>query len=113
VYPALQVQAVDAVHPTHEEQLFSGHAVHHGSKLELLYVAAAHAVQAFPVGHIVFVMSTPWYISSVIALVASVPRYSSTTKKPATSAFIMRVGSNIDFPKYIEDSVLSAKPFIT
>ena len=113
MYPALQVQSVNVVHPIQSAPLFSGHGVHHGSTLELLYVAAAHAVHAFPVGHIVFVMSTPWYISSVIALVASVPRYSSTTTKPATSAFIMRVGSNIDFPKYIEDSVLSANPFIT
>ena len=63
-------------------------SVHTAEPVAILYFPAAHAVHAFPAGHVVSVMSTPLSMAVAIAVVASVFRYSSTTKTPAKSAFV-------------------------
>ena len=50
IYPALQVQALDAVQALHDAPVFSGHAVHSADPVVVLYVPAAHAVHAMPFG---------------------------------------------------------------
>jgi hypothetical protein len=50
VYPALQVQALDAVQALHDCPVFTGHAVHGADPVVVLNVPAAHAVHAIPFG---------------------------------------------------------------
>ena len=62
-----------------------GHAVHVTEPVVVLYVPAMQAVHAFPVGHVVSVMSIPFTMVFTISVVAAVFRYSSTKKRPAMS----------------------------
>jgi hypothetical protein len=50
IYPALQVQARDAVQALHEAPVFGGHAVHCADPVVVLYVPVTHAVHATPFG---------------------------------------------------------------
>jgi hypothetical protein len=106
VDPALQVQLVKAELPTGELE-FDGQSVHAADPVNALYFPATHAEQVPPAGpenpalqvqsvkevlpagalEVPAVKSTPHTMRSAIAEVASVLRYSSTTKTPAMSPF--------------------------
>ncbi len=58
-------------------------SVHLAVPVILLYFPGAHAVQSFPLGHVVSVRSTPSNIALAIAVVPARLMYSSTTKTPA------------------------------
>ena len=130
VYPGLPTQALIEVLETGDVE-FCGHSVHtvelatanvpaahsvHGSPMGPAYPAlqAMGILQVFPRGQVVSVRSTPERIASAIAAVASVFRYSSTTKRPAMSALNTAFDENpkaivchFDFPMYIPATVLS------
>ena len=112
VYPALQSATIHAaldVLPT-GEVVPAGHVVHDALPLEVLYVPAAHAVHAFPLGHVVSVRSCPCIMALVISVVAAVLNHSSTMKTPATSAFILNDDDVELRPISVPPNVLSFQP---
>ncbi len=104
--PVLQVQLVKAALPAGELE-FDGQSVQAADPVDALYLPASHAVHVSPSGpenpalqvqfvkevlptgalEVPAVKSTPRTMRSAMAEVASVLRYSSTTKTPAMSPF--------------------------
>jgi hypothetical protein len=94
IQAALDVLATGEVKP-------AGHAVHDAVPDVPLYFAVSHAVHAFAAGHVVSVRSKPPVISAAIAVITASVMYSSTKKKPAMSAFKLKVVSvGLSAPKY-------------
>jgi hypothetical protein len=90
-YPALQGHDDFVEHEVHAEPEFSGHDWHVSDPVKGLYFPATHAVQTLPLGHVVFVRSTPFNMLLYIAVVAASLRYSSTTNAPAMSPLMYLV----------------------
>ena len=115
MYPALQAATIHAALDVLEagEVEPAGHFIHSVLPVPLLYVPAAHAVHELPLGHVVFVRSTLFDMASTIAVVASMPRYSSTTKQPATSAVNKSLAGERLMPREVKDNVLSVNAVAT